>query len=339
MISDLRIYVVIGLFMVICISLLIFNFAVIRYARSKYARATNKIDKWKKILYMQAVMPDGAGVTASKHERLLLKKLVKPERLIAYAQALKHLKHEFPEAYTQYACRSFDTFRKLAVLYGRKPHIERTCYADFIGTFPEMAGDTCGELIDALIAYIDNENFHCRVKVFRALCNIGTIHGVVNVLQLFHDRSLFIHHQLLTNGLLHFNGDQEVLAKYLWDESRNWNDNLTVAVIRFITRISNRYNEAFLPVLRDASTHTEVCIAIVHYYKEYLYEPVIPVLVEFTITPIDKDLAVEAKSTLALYPTLEVAAATTAATNASAHPPSDFKMQSTPSPKQTNAHE
>jgi len=293
--------------MIICISLLIFNFAVIRYAQGKHAHAANRVKKWRRILYTQAIITDGAGATASTHERFLLRKLANAERLIVYAQALQYLKDEFPEAYNEYAHRSFDAFQKLAVLYGRKPRIERTCYADFIGTFPEVAGDTYGELVNALISYIDDSNIHCRIKVFRALCSIGTIQGIVNVLQLIHDRSLFMHSQLLTMELSNFNGDQELLAERLWDESRNWNDNLTVSVIQFITRISNRYRETFLPILRDTSTNTEVCIAMVRYYRKYIYEPVIPILIEFITKPIDMNLAVEAKSALALYPAADMA--------------------------------
>jgi len=309
MVSDLRIYVVIGLFMIICISLLIFNFTVIGYARGEHARAAHRIEKWKNLLYKQTVMMDGAGARASKHERFLLRKLVNAENLIVYAQALQYLKSEFPEAYNEYVHRSFDTFQKLAVLYGRKPRVERTCYADFIGTFPEVAGDTHGELVNVLISYIDDSNIHCRMKVFRALCSIGTIQGVVHVLQLIHDRSLFMHSQLLAKELSNFNGDQELLGERLWDESRSWNDNLTVSVIQFITRVSNRYGERFLPILRDASANTEVCIAIVRYYREHIYEPAIPILIEFITKPIDMNLAVEAKSALALYPVSDIATA------------------------------
>jgi len=307
MVSDLRIYVVIGLFMIICISLLIFNFAVIRYTRGKHARAANRVKKWRQILYKQSIITDGAGAAASAHERLLLRKLANAERLIVYAQALQYLKSEFPETYNEYAHRHFDAFHKLAVLYGRKPCIERTCYADFIGTFPEVAGDTYGELVNALISYIDDANIHCRMKVFHALCSIGTIQGVVNVLQLIHDRSLFMHSQFLAKELSNFNGDQEILGERLWDESQHWNDNLTVSVIQFITRVSNRYRETFLPILRDASVSAEVCIAMVQYYRKHIYEPVIPILVELITKPIDVNLAVEAKSALALYPAANIA--------------------------------
>ena len=293
--------------MVICVSLLIFNFAVIRYAQSKHAYAADRVKKWRRILYRQAVIEDSVGVAASAHERFLLRKLANAETLIVYAQALEYLKHELPGAYNKYIHGSVGAFLKLAVIYGRKPRVEKTCFSDFIGTFPEVAGDTYGELVNVLISYIDDSNIHCRIKVFRALCSIGTIEGVANVLQLIHDKSLFVHSQLLARELLKFNGNQEVLGKRLWADSRNWNDNLTVSVIQFITRISNDYSETFLEILKDASANINVSIAVVHYYREHIYEPAIPILLELIAKPIDIDLADEAKSTLALYRSLDIA--------------------------------
>jgi len=301
MISDLRVYVVIGLFMVICVSLLIFNFAVIRYTQSKHTHAADRVKKWRRILYRQAVIEDSVGTAALTHEKFLLRKLANAETLIVYAQALEHLKHELPGAYNKYICGNVGVFYKLAVIYARKPRVEKTCYSEFIGTFPEVAGDTYGELVNVLISYIDDSNIHCRIKVFRALCSIGTIEGVANVLQLIHDESLFMHSQLLTRELLKFNGNQEVLGERLWADSRNWNDNLTVSVIQYITRISNSYSETFLEILKDASADINVCIAVIHYYREHIYEPVIPILVELIAKPIDTNLAAEAKSALALY--------------------------------------
>jgi len=304
MITDLRIYVIIGIFMIACIALMIFNFTIIHYSKSRNTPSGGKVAKWKAILYKEINTTSDVRPNELKHEKFLLRKLSKPERLIAYAHALQYLKSEFPEAYNSYIQKKHTVFQKLAYIYGRKSRIERTCYADFICAFPQTAGDTPGQLVDTLISYIDDSNIHCRTKVLGALCSIGSVPGVANVLQLIHDRGLFMHNQLLTNELLKFSGDQEILGESLWSESRKWNDNITVSVIQFITRVSPHYCEAFLPVLQDSSASSEVRIAIIHYYGEHAYEPARPILTELIANSTDMNLTTAAELVLGLHPTL-----------------------------------
>jgi len=288
--------------MISCIALMLFNFAMIHYSKSKNTPSTSEINKWKLVLYRQVIKSPGVQPNQLKHAKFLLRKLSKPENLVAYAQALQCLKSEFPEAYSDYIQKEHTVFQRLAYMYSKKPRIERTCYADFIGTFPLVAGDTPGQLVDTLISYIDDSNIHCRTKVLGALCSIGSVHGVANVLQLIHDRGLFMHHQLLTNELSNFSGDKEILGEYLWRESRQWNDNITVSVIQFITRFSSRYRDTFLPVLQDSSASPEVRSAVIRYYGEHMYEPVRLILTEFITNPTDSSLTAAAESVLALYP-------------------------------------
>ena len=302
MFSDLRIYLVIGLFMIACIALMAFNFAIIHYSRRQNAPAADKIEKWKAILNKQINTASDVQSNELKHEKFLLRKLSRPENLLAYAHALQYLKSEFPEAYSGYIHTKHTVFQGLAYTYSRKSRIERTCYADFICTFPRAVGDSHGQLVDTLISYIDDSNLHCRAKVLGALCSIGSVPGVANVLQLIHDRNLFMHEQLLTNELSNFNGDKEILADSLWSESQRWNDNITVSVIQFITRFSPHYSDVFLPFLQDTSVASEVRATIIRYYGEHRYDPVRPILMELAADLTDSNLALTAKSALTLYP-------------------------------------
>ena len=273
MISDFRIYIAIGAFMVICMSLIVFNMVIIYSSQDRGASSAKKVAKWKDILYKQSIQASGRQLGlgkrsgkrpgASSHSRFLLRKLKNPQNLVIYAQALQYLKSEFPEAYSDYIYGRYDTFRKLAHIYSRKSVIERTCYANFISRFPQGAGRRYGSVASALITYIDDFSIHCRTNVLSALCSMGSVEGVVNALQVINDKSLFMHNRLLTNVLSNFKGDKEALGTQLWHASRQWDDNITVSVIQYITGFSSRYTEIFFPVLRDKATSTAVRTAII----------------------------------------------------------------------------
>jgi len=257
MIFDFRVYVLIGLFMINCIALMIYNFVIIRRSKGQSTPAAGKIEKWQKILYLQTTIPYDSKASVLKHEKFLRKKLSNVENLLAYSYALQHLKNESLQAYKTYIQGHYATFQRLADIYSRKSRIERTCYADFICTFPEVAGDTHGQLVDTLISYIDDSSIHCRAKILRALCSIGSIHGVVNALQVIHEKSLFVHRQLLTNELSNFSGNKRVLGRHLWNESRHWNSSITASVEQFITQGSGGYSK----VSKDLSGGTEARVA------------------------------------------------------------------------------
>ena len=287
---------------------MIFNFAIIYYGLGN-APLESKVKRWRDILCWQAIIVPGKKINPLKHQQFLLKKLSNADNLAAYSHALQYIKHEFPEAYSNYIRNCHTTFLKLADIYSRKPLIELTCYTYFICHFPQVVNHTYVKLADTLISFIDGSSVYCRANILCALCSIGNVQSVVNALQVISDKSLFMHNQLLTNRLAHFAGDKEVLEEYLWSAGQNWNDNILVSVIQFITRTSNNYSEKFLTALQSASYGTEVRAAFIRYYGKYMYEPVRPILIEFVANPTDVNLTIEAISALTLYPSSDTTAA------------------------------
>ena len=304
---DLRIYIVVGIFIIVCISLMIFNFVIMYYGRKNVTLAS-KTRKWRETLYRQAMIVPKNKSNVSKHQKYLLKNLSDADNLVAYSRALQYIKSEFSEAYNHYMRDSDGTFSKLAGAYSTKPTIERTCFANFICNFPEAAGSTYDKLVDALISFIYNSDIYCRTNVVRAFCHIGTVEGVANALQVMSDRNLFIHNQLLTDILSEFAGDKEDLGEYLCMESERLNDNIMASIIQFITRFSDNYNEEFLLVLQNPSSGTKMRAAIIRYFEKNIYEPVRPVLVKFITHPTDINLTIEAITALALYPSPDTTA-------------------------------
>ena len=164
-----------------------------------------------------------------------------------------------------------------------------------------------------LISYIEDSCIYCRTKVLSALCSVGHFQGVANLLQVVHDRDLFMHNRLLTTELLKFRGDQKILGELLWNKSSSWNDSITVSVIQFVTRISDGYREMLFPILIDAAANLDVRIAAIRYYGEHKYELAHQILIDFVENPPDIDLAIAAAEALFLYPSPETVAVLKAA--------------------------
>jgi len=200
---NLQVYIVVGTFIVICIALMVFNFAIINYGLGN-APLESKVRKWRAILYKQITTTPNKKNSALNHQKFLQKKLANPDNLAAYSNALQHIKQEFPEEYNDYTQNCYITFRKLADIYSRKPLIELTCYTYFICNFPQVVDHTYGKLVNTLISFIDGSGVYCRANILCALCSIGNAQSVVHALQIISVKSLFMHNQLLTNMLANF---------------------------------------------------------------------------------------------------------------------------------------
>jgi len=302
MFTDLRVYVIVGMFMVAGIALMFFNLIIIKHSKGKKASSADMVSAWAKLLHTQTGLQPGKKQSDSYHKKFLLRRLRNAEELVFFSKALLYIKSEFPTEYSDYIGSYKEVFQQLAVSYKSKPGIERACFADFICEFAGVQGTTYSPLIDSLISFIDDPNIYCRINVLRALCIIGNVQAVVNAVQIINDKQLYIHRQTLTSELCNFRGDKEILGDNLWGRCHLWDDNTTVAVIQFITTFSKYYRGAFMPLLCNASASADMRIAVIRYYGKYMYKLAQPILSSFVAKPADIALAIVAATALELYP-------------------------------------
>jgi len=296
------------MYLIGCFSLMIYNAVVIYRKKSSSKAMSNDTNKWIKTMNQQFTKENKIRASDPKYEKHMIKSLKRVEKLIAFSNALNYFKLEYgTDLYNQYIRTLVQSkvFNTLAVIYRRKKNEERAYFAYFISQHPHLAKDTkgiCADIISTMVSYIEDSDIYCRSNVLKVLCSVGDVYGVVNTLQLFNDKDVFIHHKLLAEDLFNFTGDKEVLSLYLWGKYKMWNDNLILGVITFITMFSNAFKDTFLPVLKNKSIGAEVRLAIIRYYKKYRFAPAQPILIEYLNQTENYDFATEAADTLSQYP-------------------------------------
>ena len=287
---------------------MIYNTIVILQKENSNATMLKNTDKWIKSMYQQLANKNEIKIFDSVHENHLLKSLRHVENLIAFSNALNHLKLERNNSfYIKYMSMLAHSkiFHTLAIVYRHKKNEERAYFAYFISQYPQLAKNTegiCTDTINTMISYIEASDIYCRSNVLKALCRVGDLHGIVNILQLFNDKTIFIYHGLLAEDLFSFAGDKEAMALHLWEKYKTWNDNIMLGVVTFITMFSSVFKNAFLPVLQNKSTSTEIRLAIIRYYKKYHFKPAQPILVEYLRQTENYDFAAHAADVLCAYP-------------------------------------
>ena len=308
MVNDIRIHLAIIMYMGGCLSLMIYNAAVIFHKKSSNKAMQRSTNKWIVAIFRELNASSSMITLSPKHQKRLARSLRHVEKLIAFSSALNFfkLKHgtDFYEKYMSMLVQS-GVFHALAIAYKEKKNEERAYFAHFVSQHPRVAKTTkgiCESIIDTMVSYIEASDIYCRVNVLKALCMVGDLHGITSVLQFFSDKSNFIHHKLLAEDLFNFTGDKGVLAQHLWGKYKEWNNNIMLGVITFISMFSNKFEDAFLPVLQDPSVHVEIRLAIIRYYKKYSFNMAQPILIEYLNQTENYDFAAEAASALGAYP-------------------------------------
>jgi len=283
---------VIIMYMAGCVTILIYNaVAIWRKNRTGWLIPYNT-DIWVKTIYQQLT------AASPKHEKHLLRQLKRVETLIAFSAALNHVARENSSAlYERYMgmLSQSEVIRRLAAVYKNRPNEEKAYFAYFISQHPV-------NISEAIIPFVEDSNIYCRVNVLKALCSMGDMHGVEAVLQFFSDKRIFVHHMLLAEDLYNFAEDKEALAFKLWGNHRLWDGNIVLAVISFITMLSDRYKEAFLPVLKNRLLPADVRVGIMRYYSKFYFQPALPVLIQYLAQTDNYQFAIEAAAALITYP-------------------------------------
>lgn len=288
-------------YMLICLFLLFYNIIYIIKSDISKKLMKKRSSYWKGEILKQISFLQKQENIEKRHLRNLEKKLVKIEELIYYVAALDSLNgHDTFEIYLQ---NIFVTQQTLALKYAKKDSMSRAFFAYIISKYPSCNGDEIRPIMRILISYLDDSTIYCRENVLNALCALGNIQAVENALQILNDNHWFHHKKLLSDGLATFSGDKEKLMEVLWKHINDWDENIMISVVQFITICGGQYQEVFFPMLLSDNTNIEIRLGIMRYYRRYAYEPVREILYSFLQDDnIDENLIIVAALVLDRYP-------------------------------------
>lgn len=231
------------------------------------------------------------------YRKNLYKKIKNEDGLLICVEALERNYGRMEEddiAEYMIACRNaiFDT----AEVYRKKEAMERALFAYFISLLPEKAVPEYYRMGEILLSYLDHSTVYCRENVLQALYTLGNENALIRALQTFQENGWYHEPKLLSDGMLHFRGDKNGLARRLWNQK--WGEQMKAVLIRFMTRLEEDMSDLVLPELTTG--RYELCFAAIRYFAVHINREAEPVLLK--ILKEDGDTAVAAAQTLGSYP-------------------------------------
>lgn len=301
-------------YLFICTVILFYNILYIFFSDRRENKCENSLREWQKSIKRQIDGLSDGKVVEQSHKKHMERRLTNTNQLIAYARALDTLREQ-GEKLEEYLQENYIVTQSLAYYYARKESMDRAFFAFFISQNVRCDGREYRPLMEILLSYMEDSTVYCRENVLNALYALGNSQAVENALEIINNRQWFHHQKLLSDGLMTFTGDKEELAERLWSHLKNWEDNIMVSVVQFITASSDKFKERFLTVLQSKDVDMEIRLAILRYYRRHVYEPVRPLLLSYlrgeNLT--DESMRIVTASVIDRYPGEETVAALKAA--------------------------
>lgn len=297
MVINLLLYV----YLFSCFALFIFNLLYMILSSFLNKRRHQKCSQYETQIMNESIYLQTHSKLSISHERYLLKRLRNINDLIAFNKALDHFEKKSVEPYLT---QLLPIWQQLAVSYLKKDNMKKAFFAYVISKHGLYYGKEYRPLMQLLLQFLDHSTIYCRENVFKALCTLGNIQAIENMMNIINDKEWFHHQKLVADNLSVFQGDQELLMTRLWQHVNEWNDHLMVAVVQFISQKNGNFQQIFLPYLRSPQTSLEVRLAMIRYYRLHPYEPVREILYSFIDDTMIQDVSLTIVSAFALdhYP-------------------------------------
>lgn len=292
---------IIGFYMFICASLLVFNIAYILRAKGKSRKRLRRERWWLKEIQAECRRLEGGAGVSDRHLQLMERRLRRVEWLMAYHEAVLKMLESAAPYIQQYLDAGLTIFQALALEYGKAPAMERAFFAHVISVYHPARDRGCGQLPQLLMDYFDGSTVFCRENLLRAFYAMGQPVPIEQAFARISDQGWYHHPRLLSDGLASFPGDKEALAWRLWRRCGGWSEPFQVAVVQFATGVSDAFSGEFLAALRNTSL-LETRFALVRYFQRRRYPAALPALLELLEQDDGSGLAIAAASALVNYP-------------------------------------
>ena len=260
---------------------------------------------WEKTITEECMALVEENKLSKKHKKLLLSKLTSLNQLIAFQKAFQKIQEEqTTDQLKKYLLETIPIFQVIGMRYSKRESMEKAYFAYVVETCWIDGIKEYDMLIEILVSYLIDTTIYCRENVLKALYRIGNVQAVENAFRVLNDYHYFHHTKLLSDGLMTFCGDKNLLAKSLWKHHMEWRADIMVAIIQFITRDSEDFIEVFWEVMNNPKIHIEIRLAIIRYYKKYYFAPVGERLRQYVKESDEKNttLGIVAVSALENYP-------------------------------------
>lgn len=269
------------IYIYLCISLIIFNILwLIGISFDTFNYRKNRIELEKNIKSQLYKIKNGLKIE-KKHNKYLIKKLKRIKPLNLFHEVILTYEESDKEDIDKYLLEIRPVFIYLTIKFKNKNTMKKAYLAYVISSHKIFEGMKMDSIVEVLISYMYEDSIYCRENVMRVLYSFGDAKTIIRGIKLLEKQNVFYHTKLLTDGLLSFKGDHNVLYKELLEKFDRFKVPTRIAIINYFRMGIDHICEDFYPLLSDDKVDDEIKYSIIRYYGDKKLSIVKDTLIKF----------------------------------------------------------
>ena len=292
--------VLIYAYLAICAAMIGFNTACTIVFRAK----DKHLDKYsQRFIRIVRQASDDHKIT-EEHCKYLSKKLKKINNFMAFDKTLEELYAQDPQQTKAYIRQLSPVFTYLTLEYKKKSAIQAAYFPYICHKYQVFQGHPIGIVMDTLLDLVHSPSLYVRENAMQAIYSVGNVDCAIKALLILNESKCYHHPKMITDGLLNFDGDTELLGERLWRNFDHFSKQMQCVIVDYFRFSSPNHRERILELLTTQGIDDELAYGCIRYLGKYAYPPAYPVLTDI-IEKYQNDqwiyTAITA-STLASYP-------------------------------------
>jgi HEAT repeat protein len=203
-------------------------------------------------------------------------------RLRPKKELILPLPRDLAEKYfKEYVCQTAPAIVSLTSSYQKKNDIVHAFYVFMLKKYGYLRGFHTSELVANLRDLLDRGDSICAEGVLLAVYQIGDPQVVLDVLRQVDKKDRFIHPKIISDGLLSFSGDAQLLQELILDQLSDFSEQMQVNLLNYLRFASGAHCERVLQLLQNEKTFDEVRFSCIRYFGKYPYPPAYDMIARF----------------------------------------------------------
>lgn len=298
----------IGFYMLVCVSMIVFNFGFLANENVQNKRLERK--RRRLTAQLNALVESG-GATET-HLKALERSLKLLSGLESFNSALEGFREENPQECQRYLQDIAPVLERLVHWYSTKSDLRFAFFSFIVGKwYAKRPADS--RLVETLLAAVRTRPFYARQNALMALATIGGAQSLADaVVDIGHVKT-FHHPKLLTEALLAYPGDRAELARELTARFSEFRPDIQAAIINFGRMADIVYldeedrtgrRQRLKSLMTNPKTDIEVRLACIRFFTRDPWNDVAGDLIDFAAHDEAEswECAAVAASALAKYP-------------------------------------
>lgn len=291
------------IYLAICISLIVFNiictrvFAVVNRTVDRTSRDFDEVirDEIEKLDFLSHV--------SDSHIDYLADRLKRSANIRAFDQAMENFSNSMSLKFNQYCYEIEPAFEKLI-----EKEIDddlKLAYILYIAKRYEVfRGRSDTGAIPYLLKLLSHRDFYIRENALQLIYGIGDATLASRGLKILDQTGLHFNEKIISDGLIEFDGDKDVLNSELWRIRASMSVKMQVIILNYFRYNFSNFREEMFDLLTDKKLDDEIHYCAIRYFGRYKYEPAYELLMNFVSEEWDEPWQYKSisASALAAYP-------------------------------------